>query len=86
MEPERDVKYELTWDSDYPVVGDTAHLKATLIGYEGLTYTLQWQMSLDREQWTDVEGENDLTLDIHITSENNNVFWRLTVYVEEPQE
>ena len=85
-ETERIIDYELTWDTDDPVIGDTAHFNAKLIGYEGLTYTLQWQMSPDKVQWTDIEGETHNTMDIVITPERNATYWRLTVYLEQPQE
>ncbi len=85
-ETERSIDYELTWDTDDPVIGDTAHFNAKLIGYEGLTYTLQWQMSPDKVHWTDIEGETNNTMDIVITPERNETYWRLTVYLEQPQE
>lgn len=85
-ETERIIDYELTWDTDDPVIGDTAHFNAKLIGYEGLTYTLQWQMSPDKVQWTDIEGETHNTMDIVITPERNATYWRLAVYLEQPQE
>ena len=85
-ETERSIDYELTWDTDDPVIGDTAHFNAKLIGYEGLTYTLQWQMSQDKVHWTDIEGETNNTMDIIITPERNETYWRLTVYLEQPQE
>ena len=83
---DRFVKTSLKWDVAFPIIGDTAHLSAELIGYEGLEYTLQWQSSPDKEQWKDVPDAQDLTLDVLMTEENNHYYWRLVVYLEDDQE
>ena len=87
-EPEsgRSVDVEIKWDVAYPIVGDTAHFTATLNGYEDVDYTVQWQYSPDKETWYDIQGETDTTMDMVITEENNVVYWRIIVYVEENQE
>ena len=89
-EPEAEVEKSITvsvsFDSPNPVIGDTAHFKAELEGYEKLNYTVQWQYSPDREIWTDLTGETEETMDIVVTNENNLVFWRIVVYVEEDEE
>jgi hypothetical protein len=43
-------------------------------------------MSPDKVHWTDIEGETNNTMDIVITPERNETYWRLTVYLEQPQE
>ena len=83
---DRFVKTNLKWDVVFPIIGDTAHLSAELIGYDELEYTLQWQTSPDKEQWTDVPEATDLTLDVLMTEENNHYYWRLVVYLEDDQE
>ena len=89
-EPEAEVEKSITvsvsFDNPNPVIGDTAHFKAELEGYEKLNYTVQWQYSADREIWTDLTGETEETMDIVVTNENNLVFWRIVVYVEEDEE
>ena len=85
-ETPRSIDVNVTWDSPDPVIGDTAHFKATLNGYEELTYTLQWQYSPDRENWFDLPGETELTMDVVVTEENNIVYWRILVYVEDDVE
>ncbi len=82
---ERSIDVELTWDTNEPHWGDTAHLRAVLTGYEGLEYSFQWQTSQDLEHWDDVLGETKEELDVVITRNNNNVYWRVVVYVEEPE-
>lgn len=84
--PERSITVHVTWDVPDPVIGDTAHFKATLTGYEGLDYTMQWQYSHDRNDWIDIAGETKDTLDMVVTEENNFVYWRIIVYLEEPEE
>ncbi len=69
-----------------PVIGDTAHFKAILEGYDGLQYTMQWQYSPDDITWTDIPNETKATMDVVVTPENNIVYWRILVYVEDSQE
>lgn len=85
-EEERDITINVTFDTPNPVIGDTAHFSAVLTGYEQLTYTLQWQYSPDQTEWTDLPGETGETMDVVVTEENNTVFWRIVVDVEEDQE
>ena len=85
-ETERDIAINVTFDTPNPVIGDTAHFSAVLTGYDQLTYTLQWQYSPDQTEWTDLPGETGETMDIVVTEENNTVFWRIVVDVEEDRE
>ena len=85
-EPERNIEVYVTWDVPEPMIGDTAHFHAVLTGYEELSYTMQWQFSSDRKEWTDIIGETNDTMDVAVTEENNLVYWRIVVYLEEDQE
>lgn len=80
--PERHITVDVTWDVPDPVIGDTAHFKAIMEGYEGLQYTVQWQYSPDEETWYDIPNETSTTMDVVVTPENNIVYWRILVYVE----
>ena len=82
---DRDITIEVTWDVPDPVIGDTAHFKALLTGYEDLEYTIQWQYSPDRETWHDIPNEAQENMDVIVTEENNVVYWRILVFVEEEQ-
>ena len=82
MLPRRSVSMVINWDTDDPVLGDTAHMKAILEGYDGLSYSLQWQNSPDCETWKDITGATGETFDIMITEENNDLYWRILVYLE----
>ena len=87
-EPEennRSITVNVTWDVPNPVIGDTAHFHAALEGYENLTYTMQWQYSPDREDWIDLPGETAQDMDVVVTPENNVVYWRIVVYVEDQE-
>ena len=82
---ERSITIDVTWDVDNPIIGDTAHLKANLVGYDGLEYTMQWQYSLDQETWYDISGETNQNMDVVVTKENNLYHWRMLVSVEGEQ-
>ena len=82
---DRDITIEVTWDVPDPVVGDTAHFKAILKGYKDLEYTIQWQYSPDRKTWHDIPNETQENMDVIVTEENNVVYWRILVFVEEEQ-
>ena len=85
IRPERHITVGVTWDVPDPDIGDTAHFKAQLDGYEGLQYTMQWQCGPDKQTWNDIPGETNDTMDVVVTEENNLLYWRILVYVEEDQ-
>ena len=83
---QRSITVEVIADEPEPVVGDTVHFKAILHGYDGLNYTMQWQYSEDKQDWHDISNEVNETMDVLVTPENNTVYWRILVYLEEEQE
>ena len=83
---ERSINVDLSWDVPDPMIGDTAHFKAILNGYEGLEYSMQWQYSLNRNDWIDLTGETTDTLNVVVTEENNFFYWRIIVYLEQDEE
>ncbi len=84
--PERHIRVDVTWDVPDPIIGDTAHFEAVMEGYDELQYTVQWQYSPDETTWYDIPNETNTTMDVVVTPENNIVYWRILVYVEESQE
>ncbi len=84
--PERHITVDVLWDVPDPVIGDTAHFVAVLEGYEGLQYTIQWQYSPNEEIWFDIPHATEPTMDVVVTEENNEVFWRILVFVEDDRE
>lgn len=83
---ERHIRVDVTWDVPDPIIGDTAHFEAVMEGYDELQYTVQWQYSPDETTWYDIPNETNTTMDVVVTPENNTVYWRILVYVEESQE
>ena len=84
--PERHIRVDVSWDVPDPIIGDTAHFEAVMEGYDELQYTVQWQYSPDETTWYDIPNETNTTMDVVVTPENNIVYWRILVYVEESQE
>ncbi|HNW86861.1 MAG TPA: hypothetical protein PLP25_09955 [Candidatus Limiplasma sp.] len=62
-------------------MGDTVTLTATLIGYEGVNVSLQWQYTKDGKTWTDAKGANSLTYAFQVNDETASTAWRLAVTV-----
>ena len=82
----RNVAISVTWDDEYPTYGSVAHFHATLIGYNDLDYSLQWQWSADNIVWNDVVGATYDTYDVVYTRENGGIHWRVMLYVYIPEE
>ncbi len=82
---DRSATFEVTFDTDSPAFGDTAHFKALLKGYDEVEYSLQWQYSLDDENWEDIPEATGPEMDITVTRENHLYFWRIMVYVHLPE-
>jgi hypothetical protein len=79
--PEHSVTFEITWDEEEKTgIGYIAHFHAILTGYETLEYTIQWQYN-DGTGWYDVDGANDITMDVEITPDNYNYQWRLVTRI-----
>ncbi len=76
----------ITWENGEPALNTVAHFDAILDGFEGIDYTLQLQQSVDNENWEDVPGATDDHMDMLITEENCIYYWRVMVYINQPQE
>ena len=83
---DRSITVTMTWEDESPSFGSVAHFDATLRGYEGFEYTLQWMESTDNENWTEVTGATDPRLDVVITEENYTHYWRVEVSVLNPED
>lgn len=62
-------------------VNDVLTLTAELSGYEGLSIGFQWQ-ELQGEEWINLQGYTDATVNILITPENLHRAWRYLVTVQ----
>ena len=58
-------------------VGARITLTATLTGFEGRLYTLQWQYSTDLENWVDVPGAHDITYTYTLDETTTHYTWRV---------
>lgn len=81
LDPNRTIKVYIDLGSGALYFGDTISFYAVLNGYDNAVYTLQWQTSKDNENWTDVPGENELRMDLVVTEENYQNWWRVTVNI-----
>ena len=57
-------------------VGAKITLTATLTGFEGKEYTLQWQYSTDLENWVDIPGAHEITYTYILDEITTNYSWR----------
>lgn len=60
--------------------GQTIEITGSLVGYEDLEYTLQWQYN-DGTGWCNVEGANALVHSFTLDAMNYNWLWQLLVEV-----
>ena len=63
---------------DIVLPGDTITLTSKLTGFDGLTYTLQWQCD-NGSGWADVPGATDGSYSFTADETNINAQWRLEV-------
>ena len=78
---DRKLDFVISWDDEEPTIGSIAHFQAQLDGYDSLVYTLQWQYSEDGETWNDLEDAEDMTMDVEVTLDNYEYYWRIVVAV-----
>lgn len=60
---------------------DVMTLRATLIGFDNIDYSLQWQFSTDDATWTDVSGATEDTLVVQLDESNAGCYWRVSAEV-----
>ena len=63
--------------------GTMITLYATLEGYDDVAYIIQWQRTLDGENWEDISGATELQYTLAITDETDDYVYRVMVDVEE---
>ena len=57
--------------------GTMITMKAELTGFEDLDYTLQWQHSVDLQEWIDEPGANDTTYTFELNETTVQYTWRV---------
>ena len=60
---------------------DVMTLRATLIGFDNIDYSLQWQFSTDDATWTDVSGATGDTLVVQLDESNAGCYWRVSAEI-----
>lgn len=70
---------------DVVALGEKITLTAELDGFDGLEYTVQWQVNKTggSKDWEDVKGETGLTCEYEATAETLGYSWRLAVDIKE---
>ena len=79
---DRSVSIVMSCDDEHPGFGSVIHFTAELNGYEDLEYTVQWITSTDNESWVELEGANSETMDVTVTKDNYQNYWRVIVTIE----
>ncbi len=79
---DRRIELSAEWEKGTPTFETSVTFSATLYGYEGITYKIQWQHSTDGVNWEDVPGATDATYTVVAAEENFQDFWRAAVTVE----
>ncbi|MBE5789890.1 MAG: hypothetical protein E7325_09625 [Clostridiales bacterium] len=74
------ITYDVFWDGE-AAIGEVAHFVAVVTGMEGYNYQLQWQASDDNEKWFDLDNETGMKMDVLITNENCDLYWRVQMKV-----
>lgn len=60
---------------------DVMTLRATLIGFDNIDYSLQWQFSTDDATWTDVSDATGDTLVVQLDESNAGCYWRVSAEI-----
>ena len=81
-QPQRSVLIHMDVPSGLQL-GDSVTLSATLIGYDDVSVSLQWQYSHDGEHWTDAQGtgSNEMDYTFQVSDETAGTIWRLAVTI-----
>ena len=86
LDPNRSIDIYISWNGETPALGVTATFIAVLHGYDNLIYTVQWQQSDDAAEWYYVgqpqtNEEGSFRLDVEITWDNYDDYWRVEVVI-----
>lgn len=77
---EQSVTITSNWPKGKPAfVGTKIVLTANPVGFEGVETNIQWERSVDKENWEIIEGANSLTYEYVLSIENAKYSWRVVV-------
>ena len=75
------ITFRVYWD-DEALIGETAHFEADVYGLENYDYVLQWQQSPDDKKWENIEGAQGERMDLVVTEEANELYYRVVAIVK----
>ena len=82
LNAERSVSIYVSYEGDTVAYGDEIELYAVLNGYEGTSYSLQWQVSSDNANWSDISGANSDEYDVTVSEDNAANYYRVAVTID----
>ena len=83
LDPSRYIDIYAVWQDDVLSFGTQAQLIAVLHGYDAVQYTLQWQISTDNANWTDIPDATGARCDVTVTEDNYLCWWRVQVLISD---
>ena len=82
LNAERSVSIYVSYEGETVAYGDEIELYAVLNGYEGTSYSLQWQVSSDNANWANISGANDSEYDVTVSEDNAANYYRVAVTID----
>ena len=82
LNAERSVSIYVSYEGDTVSYGDEIELYAVLNGYEGTSYSLQWQVSEDNTNWANISGANGSEYDVTVSEDNAANYYRVAVTID----
>ena len=82
LNAERSVSIYVSYEGDTVAYGDEIELYAVLNGYEGTSYSLQWQVSSDNANWANISGANGSEYDVTVSEDNAANYYRVAVTID----
>ena len=82
LNAERSVSIYVSYEGDTVSYGDEIELYAVLNGYEGTSYSLQWQVSSDNANWANISGANSDEYDVTVSEDNAANYYRVAVTID----
>ena len=82
LNAERSVSIYVSYEGETVAYGDEIELYAVLNGYEGTSYSLQWQVSSDNANWANISGANSDEYDVTVSEDNAANYYRVAVTID----
>lgn len=84
LDPNRRIDIYVTWNGE-KAFGTSITMSAVLIGYDQVSFQLQWQTSSDNATWRDVDMAAGSQYTVVMTQDNYLDYWRVVVIMDEEQ-